>query len=66
MINLSTKKIHIAHRPGSWYNKKGDTMKKIKGINRKASKNKRYKRRIGYREFISSIEARKAHQSLSG
>ena len=39
---------------------KGDTMKKIKGINRKASKNKRYTRRIGYREFISSIEARKA------
>ena len=35
-------------------------MKKIKGINRKASKNKCYKRRIGYREFISSIEARKA------
>ena len=35
-------------------------MKKIKGINRKASKNKRYTRRIGYREFIGSIEARKA------
>ena len=35
-------------------------MKKIKGINRKASKNKCYRRQIGYREFISSIEARKA------
>ena len=35
-------------------------MKKIKGINRKASKNKRYRRQIGYKEFISSIEARKA------
>ena len=37
---------------------KGDTMKKIKGINRKANKNKRYKRLIGYRDFIGSIEAR--------